>query len=313
MTLLEVADVTKTFPDGRGGATIAVDRVSLTIAEGESVGLVGESGSGKSTLSRLICGLASPDSGSIRLRGGLPRNNRGAVQMVFQSADEALNPAFSVARNIGVGLGLSAMKAEAAVHAIAEQVGLSPELLTRRPHQLSGGQQARAGIARALISSPDLLLLDEPTAALDVSVQALVLRLLHRIRTEIGCSMLLVSHDLDVVRLMCERIVVIYRGRIVEEGSAEQITGSPQHPYTRSLLAAMPGAGRPKMPVRPDGVAEIRPDACHFRESCPIAEDICGRLRPELAPAGLGRRIACHAFAPKAAQPVNESGACSPR
>lgn len=310
MTLLDVTDLTKTFPDGRGGRTSAVDRVNLSIADGECVGLVGESGSGKSTLSRLICGLTPADSGSIRLRGKPPGNTRGAVQMVFQSADEALNPAFSIARNIGVGLGLSAATADAAVCAIAEQVGLSPDLLTRRPHQLSGGQQARAGIARALISNPDLLLLDEPTAALDVSVQALVLRLLHQIRQDIGCSMLLVSHDLDVVRLMCERIIVIYRGRIVEEGPAEEITRRPQHPYTQALLAAMPGAGRPTSPLRPEGATEVRPEACHLREICPIAEDICGRLRPHLEPAGPGHRVACHLRAPAPARPVSGSGAC---
>lgn len=305
MTLLDIADLTKSFPDGKGGKTVAVDRVSLTIGAGESVGLVGESGSGKSTLSRLICGLLSADDGSIRLRGKSPEDGGDTIQMVFQSADEALNPAFSIARNIAVGLGLSARRADDAVRAIAEQVGLPVELLHRRPHQLSGGQQARAGIARALIARPDLLLLDEPTAALDVSVQAVVLKLLHNIRQEFGCSMLLVSHDLDVVRLMCERVAVIYRGRIVELGPVEQITQSPRHPYTQSLLAAMPGSGRPKTRAPADGTADLRPNACHFRHGCPIAADICAHRRPELAPTGPDHTVSCHMIGD-----VNGSGAC---
>ncbi|WP_353474324.1 ABC transporter ATP-binding protein [Salipiger sp. H15] len=311
MTLLDVRNLTKTFGAGRGRRVVAVDDVSFTVAKGETLGLVGESGSGKSTLSRLVCGLALPDSGTVHVDGAPLVPGSGRVQMVFQSADEALNPAFSIARNIGVGLGLSTATADDAIRGIAQEVGLPLDLLGRRPHQLSGGQQARAGIARALISKPELLLLDEPTAALDVSVQALVLRLLHRMRGELGCGMLLISHDLDVVRLMCDRVMVIYHGRIVEEGPVAQITRAPRHPYTRALLAATPGARRAPAPERAERMAELRADACHFRASCPMATAACGQSRPRLAQVGAGHSAACHALVEAAgAAPVSESAAC---
>lgn len=310
MNRLEVSDLVKTFLGGKAGTITAVDGVSFNIAPNESVGLVGESGSGKSTISRLICGLTRPDTGTIRVNGRPHEEADGGVQMVFQSADEALNPAFSIARSIAVGLGRSHGGADDAVRAIAEEVGLPLDLLTRRPYQLSGGQQARAGIARALISRPDLLVLDEPTAALDVSVQALVLRLLYQIRLDHGCSMLLVSHDLDVVRLMCDRILVIYHGRIVEEGPTDRITEDPRHPYTQALLSAMLGKSRDAAPRIADRPSDLRQDACHFRASCQLATEACSLKRPVLKAISGDHRVACHAAE---TETLSESEACSPR
>ncbi|MCE5973100.1 ABC transporter ATP-binding protein [Sinirhodobacter sp. WL0062] len=309
MKLVELSGVTRSFASGRRARVLAVDNVSFSINRGESVGLVGESGSGKSTLSRLICGLTPAEDGEIRLNGKPITAPSRAVQMVFQSADEALNPAFTIARNIAVGLGLSNAGALPEVRSVAAKVGLPPELLPRLPHQLSGGQQARAGIARALIAQPELLLLDEPTAALDVSVQALVLRLIDRLRTETGCATLLVSHDLDVVRLMCTRVLVMYRGRIVEAGPVNQIIEAPRHPYTRLLVSATPGRNQGDRMTLPSTAPHADTEACHFRDRCPMATDICAQSRPKLDDMAPGHAVACH-HSSSAAPQISGSGAC---
>ncbi|WP_295808299.1 dipeptide/oligopeptide/nickel ABC transporter ATP-binding protein, partial [uncultured Nitratireductor sp.] len=214
--LLDATALRKLFPVGKGRMLHAVDGVDVHVDEGESLGVVGESGSGKSTLARLVVRLVDPDDGTIRFQerdvGAVPANRfardpaRRAIQLVFQTAGDAMNPAFSTARNIALGRGSLSLKGEtmARVEAVAREVGIGPELLGRRPHQLSGGQQARAGIARALISDPRLLVLDEPTASLDVSVQANVLKLIDALRRKHGIALFFVSHDLDVVRLMCD-------------------------------------------------------------------------------------------------------------
>jgi peptide/nickel transport system ATP-binding protein len=255
--LLEIADLRKLFPIGRGRLLHAVDGVSLSVGAGRSLGLVGESGSGKSTLARLVVRLADPTAGTIRYDGedigAIAANNFGRhparphIQFVFQGADDALNPALTIARNIAMGLGPSPGRdLRARVEAIAAEVGLPAELLDRRPHQLSGGQQARAGIARALIVQPRLLVLDEPTAALDVSVQAVVLNLLQDLKASMGMSYLFVSHDLNVVRLLCDRVIVMRSGRIVEQGPSESVLGNPRDAYTKELLTAIP---HPPLPV----------------------------------------------------------------
>ncbi|SEA43685.1 dipeptide ABC transporter ATP-binding protein [Rubrimonas cliftonensis] len=248
--LLVVESLAKTFADG----VRAVKGVSFTIREGESLGLVGESGCGKSTTSSMVMRLLDPSSGRILLGGEdigtvpaahFPRDRRrGAIQMVFQDATDSLNPRFTARRAIADPLmrltALGGRERAAKVEALAEQVGLPLHLLDRFPHQLSGGQKARVGIARALATSPKLLILDEPTAALDVSIQAVVLNLLADLRAELGMSYLFVSHDLHVVRLLCDRVMVMRGGEIVEEGDAETVMERPAHPYTRSLLDAAP-------------------------------------------------------------------------
>ncbi len=233
----------------------AVDGISFTVHRGESVGLVGESGCGKSTTSTTVMRLIDVSSGSITFDGedigAIPAKSfarlplRKRIQMVFQDPTDSLNPRFTAARAIADPiLQLGDIKGSAAVRArceeLARQVGLPVELLDRFPHQLSGGQKARVGIARAIALNPDLVILDEPTAALDVSVQAVVLNLLQVLKEQLGMSYLFVSHDLHVVRLLCDRVIVMKAGSIVEEGSTEQVMSAPQADYTRELLAAVP-------------------------------------------------------------------------
>jgi peptide/nickel transport system ATP-binding protein len=233
----------------------AVDGISFEIRRGESVGLVGESGCGKSTTSMMVMRLLDPTSGMVTFDGedigAIPAREfakspmRRRIQMVFQDPTESLNPRFTAARAIADPiLRMSDIRGGGAVRArceeLARQVGLPVELLDRFPHQLSGGQKARVGIARAIALSPELVILDEPTAALDVSVQAVVLNLLEDLKHELGMSYLFVSHDLNVVRLLCDRVIVMRTGKIVEEGSAEQVMDQPKSDYTKELLAAIP-------------------------------------------------------------------------
>jgi peptide/nickel transport system ATP-binding protein len=233
----------------------AVDGVGFGLHAGESVGLVGESGCGKSTTSAMVMRLLDPTSGSIRLNGrdiaAVPAAHfaadpdRAKLQMVFQDAADSLNPRFTAFRSIAdplyrLGNVARGEPARAKVEELADMVGLPRPLLDRFPHQLSGGQKARVGIARAIALRPDLLILDEPTAALDVSVQAIVLNLLAELRASLGMSYLFVSHDLHVVRLLCDRVIVMRVGAIVEQGPTERVMTQPEHPYTRELLAALP-------------------------------------------------------------------------
>jgi peptide/nickel transport system ATP-binding protein len=233
----------------------AVDGIGFGLRAGESVGLVGESGCGKSTTSAMVMRLLDPTSGSIRLNGrdiaAVPAAHfaadpdRAKLQMVFQDAADSLNPRFTAFRSIAdplyrLGNVARGEPARAKVEELADMVGLPRPLLDRFPHQLSGGQKARVGIARAIALRPDLLILDEPTAALDVSVQAIVLNLLAELRASLGMSYLFVSHDLHVVRLLCDRVIVMRAGAIVEQGPTERVMTQPEHPYTRELLAALP-------------------------------------------------------------------------
>lgn len=263
--LLDVIELTKSYSRPRSfmdlvngrqpSPFLAVDRISFQVFPGESVGLVGESGCGKSTTSAMIARLLEPTEGSIWFKGKdvslIPSERftkspmREKIQMVFQDPTESLNPRTTAEQAISDSLvhllGISSRdKVRGEVLRLAMQVGLEPELLTRLPHQLSGGQKARVGIARALASQPELLILDEPTAALDVSVQAVVLNLLADLKEQFGMSYLFVSHDLEVVRLLCDRVIVMQGGRIVESGLTKEVLQSPQHKYTRTLLAAAP-------------------------------------------------------------------------
>jgi len=233
----------------------AVDNVSFTIFPGECVGLVGESGSGKSTLVRVVTRLLDSTAGTIRFGGqdigAIPArrfartSERARLQLVFQDPTDSLNPRFTAAAAIAEPLRCLAhlrdrRQVRQRVDELADLVGLPSDLLDRFPHQLSGGQKARVGIARAIALRPALLVLDEPTSALDVSVQAVILHLLATLRQRLGMSYLFVSHDLNVVRLLSDRVLVMYQGSIVEEGTVEAVFEHPDHPYTRALLAALP-------------------------------------------------------------------------
>jgi oligopeptide/dipeptide ABC transporter ATP-binding protein len=292
----------------------AVDEVSFTIGRGETVGLVGESGCGKSTLVRLINRLLDPTSGSIRL-GGVEmadfkashfasNPNRARIQMVFQDAGDSLNPRYTAADAIADPIRrlrkMSGADLKLRVELLADMTGLPRELLSRFPHQLSGGQKARVGIARAIAVEPELLILDEPTAALDVSVQVVILQLLQQLKQELGMSYLFVSHDLNVVRLLCDRVLVMYLGKIVEEGPAGEVFADPKHPYTRALISAIPQAdpaqrtsrlrlgGEPRSPIDPD------PRVCRFYGRCPDGNPRCAEEMPVLHSAGPARQVACH-------------------
>ena len=314
--LLQVERLHKRFPvAGKKGALLhAVDDVSLTIHPGESVGLVGESGCGKSTLVRLLARLLDPTEGRIVFEGqdlaALPaasfarRPQRAAIQMVFQDPTDSLNPRFTARDTIREPLQLltplRGAAADARVDEVATQVGLPLALLQRFPHQLSGGQKARVGIARALGPKPRLLILDEPTAALDVSVQAVVLQLLQQLRSTLGLSYLFVSHDLNVVRLLTDRVAVMYLGKLVEQGTSEAVFRAPRHPYTQALVSSIPGQG-PRIRLVGEVASPVNPSpqVCRFHGRCPRGEDRCAREAPPLQALGVqGRQgthqVACH-------------------
>jgi ABC-type glutathione transport system ATPase component len=256
--LMRVDDVSRDFPQ-RGGlfarreSLRAVDGVSLSIATGETVAVVGESGSGKTTLGRMLLGLLAPSSGTIsfrgepidQLRGAARKEFRRKVQVVFQDTGASLNPRRSIGDSVALplrwNLGLGAAEAAGRAAGLLDQVGLPPaQFAHRMPHALSGGQRQRVGIARALASGPSLVIADEPVSALDVSVRAQVLRLMRQIQIERGLAYLFITHDLGVVRAVADRVVVMFRGRVVEQGAAGAVLDAPTHAYTRSLLAATP-------------------------------------------------------------------------
>jgi oligopeptide/dipeptide ABC transporter ATP-binding protein len=291
----------------------AVDNISFSLNKGESLGLVGESGCGKSTLVRLITRLLDPSSGHIlfnnRHIGDVAAKDfalhpeRARIQQVFQDPTDSLNPRFTAFDCIADPLrrlqSLSEKALVARVHQVAEQVSLPLALLNRYPHQLSGGQKLRVGIARGIALQPDMLILDEPTSALDVSVQSVILKLLDQLRRDLQLSYLFVSHDLNVVRLLCDRVMVMYLGKVVEMGPVEEIFQHPRHPYTKALLAAVShfDAGNQVQRVRLEGElpSPVDPDphSCRFYGRCPVRETRCMQIMPELDKTG-SHRVACH-------------------
>ena len=313
--LLEIVDLVRYFPlrnaFGRRTAWLrAVDGVSLSVQPGETLGLVGESGCGKSTLGKTAIGVYTPTAGDIwfagREIGRLPPRERRRVardlQYVYQDPGASLDPRWKIVHSLHEPLKIHTRlsRAERAreVGAILSAVGLPDAHLDLYPHELSGGQQRRVGLARILTLRPRLVILDEPTSGLDVSVQASVLKLFRSLQETFALTYVFISHDLSVIRAMCARIDVMYLGKIVEHGDKTAIFEEPRHPYTQSLLAAVPRIGGRRVTLDfalegepPDPRAV--PSGCRFRTRCPLAQDVCAVEEPPLRDLD-GRRIACH-------------------
>ena len=315
---LEVLNLKVHFPIRRGvfqrtvGHVLAVDGVSLAISAGRTLALVGESGCGKTTVGKALLQLVKPTAGKVRLGGNelvgiSPKRLRAArrhMQMVFQDPFASLNPRMRVGEIIAEGMGALALEADsaaqaAAVAALLKQVGLPDEAAGRYPHEFSGGQRQRIAIARALAVQPELLICDEPTSALDVSVQAQILNLLKKLQEELGIAYLFITHNFAVVEYLANDVAVMYLGRIVERGSAEEVLRSPRHPYTQALLSAVPVPrleaqsavirlpGETPSPANP-------PAGCHFHPRCPQAMEICRQRYPETSSVSATHTVNCH-------------------
>ncbi len=314
--LLKVKHLTKIFPVKGGtfgkivGGVRAVDDVSFQVRTGEVYGLVGESGCGKTTLGRMILRLTAPTSGRVifdnvdisELSRQKLRPYRHRMQIIFQDPFGSLNPRKTVGAIVGEPLrlsGMSAGKVKVNVEEMLATVGLPVDSYSRYPHEFSGGQRQRLGIARALSLRPDFLLADEPVSALDVSIQAQILNLLMTLKEQFNLTMLFISHDLRVIRSLCDRVAVMYLGRLVEEGPVEDVYTNPVHPYTEALVGAIPEldpdmrkkdqepAGEVPSPIEP-------PPGCHFHPRCPLVIDRCSVEVPELSYRNNDRRARCH-------------------
>jgi peptide/nickel transport system ATP-binding protein/oligopeptide transport system ATP-binding protein len=318
--LVEVRDLRKHFPITRGilfqrqiGAVQAVDGVSFDVLRGETLGLVGETGCGKSTTARLVMRLLAPTSGEVRfegedvtgLKGPQLKALRREAQMIFQDPYSSLNPRKTIGSIISEPFAVHGLEKERdrrkrTVQTLMETVGLNPEHYNRYPHEFSGGQRQRIGVARALALKPKLLIADEPVSALDVSIQAQVLNLLREMQREFGLTLVFIAHDLSVVRHMCDRVAVMYLGKIVEIGSGEDLYGFPRHPYTGALLSAVPVPdptrhGHDRRLLTGDVPSPANPpSACRFHTRCPKAQPLCSAEEPPLEDKGSGTLAACH-------------------
>jgi oligopeptide/dipeptide ABC transporter ATP-binding protein len=319
--IVEVRDLVKHFPLTRGiifqrqvGAVHAVDGVNLEIEEGETLGLVGETGCGKSTVARLITRLLAPTSGSILFEGeDIATRSRAELkplrremQIIFQDPYSSLNPRKTIGAILGEPFIVHRVerderKRKVRVQELMEQVGLNPEHYNRFPHEFSGGQRQRIGVARAIALKPKLVIADEPVSALDVSIQAQVLNLLRVLQRDLGLTIVFISHDLSVVRHMCDRIAVMYLGKVAELAKADELYGHPRHPYTGALLSAVPvpdprlARDRERVVLTGDVPSPTNPPpACRFHPRCPKCQEICTQEEPALTPKDGGNIAACH-------------------
>ncbi len=313
--LLETRNLKKYFPLKKKlfsrkdpGAVKAVDGISLKIYKGESLGLIGESGCGKSTFARVVLQLIKPTEGEVYFDGEQVnpkdiKEFRKNVQMVFQDPYTSIDPRMSVRgiieEPLRVHTNTTAEEKRQIVLPVLKNIGMSEEVLEKYPHEFSGGQRQRLGIARALVTNPKLLICDEPVSALDVSIQSSILNLLKSLQKDLGLSYLFISHDMSVVKYISDRIAVMYLGRIVELAETEELFANTLHPYSKALMSAIPVPdptirnkrimleGEPPSPVNP-------PAGCTFHERCPYATDICSRECPALREMGSGHFVACH-------------------
>jgi oligopeptide transport system ATP-binding protein len=319
--LLQVDGLKKYFHVGQGLITAkfgksvrAVDDISFEVQEGETLGLVGESGCGKSTTGRCINRLLEPTAGRVRfgdidvrkLRGKRLKTYRRDVQFIFQDPYASLNPRMTFGEIMAEPLVIHRIgtrrEREDRAKEMLRTVGLSPEHIHRYPHEFSGGQRQRVGIARALMLRPKMIICDEPVSALDVSIQAQIINLLEDLQSEFGLTYLFIAHDLAVIRHICDRVAVMYLGKIVELGGWKEVYNSPNHPYTQSLLSAAPVPDpekqhhRARIVLRGDVPSPIDPPSgCRFHTRCPIAQfPICEEVEPPLDPVAIGHRAACH-------------------
>jgi peptide/nickel transport system ATP-binding protein len=327
--LLSVSGLVKEYPVARGvlsrrpGAVSAVAGVSFELLAGQTFGLVGESGSGKTSIARLLVGLERADAGSIALGGAdlaamsarQLRRSRSGIQMMFQDSFASLDPRMRVRSILSEPLAIQKTVRRRGyrrqVLRILDEVGLPPDAANRYPREFSGGQRQRLALARALIVRPALIVADEPVSALDVSVQAQILNLMRKLQRQYGLSYLFISHDLSVIRYMAHTIGVMYFGKLVETGPAEDVCAAPAHPYTAGLISAVPAVTGPAVngratigPAQPAGAAVLPavelaptqpPSGCRFRTRCPFAQAICAEQEPQLRPhAAPGQLVACH-------------------